>query len=299
MEKDTGKKLKELREEHGLSQEKFADEIGVSRQIVSRWEKGKVIPNVSSVKKICDYYGISTSLLLNTNIPVGEDKEESQPVAKKKNKIRILIKGIAIFLLVLLTLYVIYSVYKYFLLKDLKEKFKEYDNWTNYYAEIRTLDEAKLTSKTEIWYRENKYKIITENILEDGRIIKKETYINCNEKTATKCDNMDKEKRIVNKMENMEVYQDGKYIKRFFYWIDNINEISIKKIFFEPIFAYKNKTNDGNTIFYINNIKLKLEKETSTPIYYIDYNLSNFSIKYYKITIGNVEENDTKIKEDL
>ena len=110
MEKDTGNKLKELREEHGLSQEKFANEIGVSRQIVSRWEKGKVIPNVSSVKKICDYYGISSSLLLNTNIPVGEDEEQSQPVAKKKNKKKILIKGIAIFLLILLILYIIYSI---------------------------------------------------------------------------------------------------------------------------------------------------------------------------------------------
>ena len=298
MEKDTGKKLKELREKHGLSQEKFADEIGVSRQIVSRWEKGKVIPNVSSVKKICDYYGISTNLLLNTNIPVGEVNEESQPVAKKKNRKMVITKGIAIFLLVISIIYVIYSTYKFFILKDLEEKFKEYDNWTNYYAEIRTVEEARLTGKTEIWYKDNKYKIITENYYEDGRILKKCKYIDVNNarvidqniETGTIKEN--------NSSENMNLYKQGIFLKKVLDWPELIENLSIIEMSIKPciIFCINNSEEDG---LIIENKKIMFQHNSAIPSRYINNESEKLVLKKYKVELNSVSDKDIKIEKDL
>lgn len=37
---DFGEKLKQIRKNEGLSQEQFAERIGVSRQAITKWETG-------------------------------------------------------------------------------------------------------------------------------------------------------------------------------------------------------------------------------------------------------------------
>ena len=296
MEKDTGKKLKELREEHGLSQEKFANEIGVSRQIVSRWEKGKVIPNVSSVKKICDYYGISTSLLLNTNIPVDEEEDKSQPVAKKIINKKVLIKGIAIFLLLLIVLYMIYSVYKYFLLKDLEEKFKEYNNWTNYYAEIRTVEEAKLTGKTEIWYKDSQYKIKIEKYFEDSRTLESYKYIDLINKTIYEKNQETGETIKKENINNFDIYEKGHFLRNTFTWLEFMDKKNIIKNSIEPYFITYISNNKINNLIIDNKI-IKLKPNSLIPLRCIDNNNDKIVIKYYNIQIDCVQDED--IKKDL
>ncbi|MCQ9368108.1 helix-turn-helix transcriptional regulator [Brevibacterium sp. 50QC2O2] len=39
-------KIKELRTEHGLSQQKLAEEVGVSRQTINSLEKGRYDPSL-------------------------------------------------------------------------------------------------------------------------------------------------------------------------------------------------------------------------------------------------------------
>ena len=42
-------KLQKLRKEKGMSQEALADELGVSRQAVSKWENGQVYPETEKL----------------------------------------------------------------------------------------------------------------------------------------------------------------------------------------------------------------------------------------------------------
>jgi len=43
----------------GLSQEKFGERFGVSREAVSQWEKGKVRPDQTKLEKMADLYGVT------------------------------------------------------------------------------------------------------------------------------------------------------------------------------------------------------------------------------------------------
>lgn len=57
-------KLKELRKSKKVSQEKFADYLGVSYQAVSKWENGITSPDISLLPDISRYFGITVDELL-------------------------------------------------------------------------------------------------------------------------------------------------------------------------------------------------------------------------------------------
>lgn len=57
-------KIYELRKEHGLSQEAFAEELGVSRQSVSKWESGDVLPDSAKIIAMSELFGVTTDYLL-------------------------------------------------------------------------------------------------------------------------------------------------------------------------------------------------------------------------------------------
>lgn len=46
-----GKKIKQLREEKGMTQQTLAELLYVTRQAVSRWECGARVPDLLTVKK--------------------------------------------------------------------------------------------------------------------------------------------------------------------------------------------------------------------------------------------------------
>lgn len=67
-----GTRLSGLRKNKGLSQEQFADEVGVSRQAISRWETGTSVPELDKIECVSDYFGISLDYLVN-----GDQQEEA------------------------------------------------------------------------------------------------------------------------------------------------------------------------------------------------------------------------------
>lgn len=48
-----------LREAHHVSQEAFADKIGTSKQHVSQWETGELVPQTRTICKIANLFGVS------------------------------------------------------------------------------------------------------------------------------------------------------------------------------------------------------------------------------------------------
>ena len=61
---ELGNRLAELRKKHGLSQEELADQLGVSRQAVSKWERGEASPDTDNLIELARIYGISLDELL-------------------------------------------------------------------------------------------------------------------------------------------------------------------------------------------------------------------------------------------
>jgi len=59
--------LKELRKNKNVSQEKFAEYLGVSYQAVSKWENGVTSPDILLLPDIARYYGITVDELLRND----------------------------------------------------------------------------------------------------------------------------------------------------------------------------------------------------------------------------------------
>lgn len=57
-------RLKELRQEHNLSQSALAKEIGVSQKAIDYWERGVNEPKATYIIKMADFFDISTDYLL-------------------------------------------------------------------------------------------------------------------------------------------------------------------------------------------------------------------------------------------
>lgn len=59
-----GERLAELRINHNMTQEEFAERLDVSRQAVSKWELDKTLPDVNKLLKISELYQVSVDYLL-------------------------------------------------------------------------------------------------------------------------------------------------------------------------------------------------------------------------------------------
>lgn len=56
--------IRDLRLNRGLSQVELAKELFVTKQCVSNWENGNIIPSVEMLIKIAKYFSVSTDYLL-------------------------------------------------------------------------------------------------------------------------------------------------------------------------------------------------------------------------------------------
>lgn len=103
---EIGKKLKNARIEAGLTQEKAAEKIDVSRQTISNWENEKSYPDIISVIALSDLYSVSLDELLKGDQKMAEYLEESTNVVKSNKKLTgaILLNIILMILLIALNM---------------------------------------------------------------------------------------------------------------------------------------------------------------------------------------------------
>lgn len=73
-----GEKLQQLRKSKGLTQEELAEELFVSRTAVSKWESGRGLPSIDSLKDISAFFSVSIDGLLSG--------EKLISIAEKENR---------------------------------------------------------------------------------------------------------------------------------------------------------------------------------------------------------------------
>lgn len=106
-----GEKLKQLREEKGMTQQKIAEKLYVTRQAVSRWECGARYPDLLTAKKIAQILDVSMDELLS-----GEELKqnvEKEPVLAKpiENIVQTVLYTIAAVAFLLISIFGIYSFF--------------------------------------------------------------------------------------------------------------------------------------------------------------------------------------------
>ena len=88
---EIGSKLKNARNEKGITQEQAAELLGVSRQTISNWENNKSYPDIVSVIKMSDSYSVSLDHLLKEEKSMKqtyqEFLEESTNTVRAKNNL--------------------------------------------------------------------------------------------------------------------------------------------------------------------------------------------------------------------
>ena len=78
-------KIMSLRKKNGWSQEELADQLGISRQSVSKWESGMSIPDLEKIVRMSTLFGVSTDYLLKDEI---ENELPSETMTTDDNILR-------------------------------------------------------------------------------------------------------------------------------------------------------------------------------------------------------------------
>ena len=79
-----GKLLQELRRERGLNQEQLAEQMGVARRTVSRWETGSNMPDLDILLDLSDLYSVDLREILS-----GERKSEQMNEELKETVLQV------------------------------------------------------------------------------------------------------------------------------------------------------------------------------------------------------------------
>lgn len=78
-----GDQIQHLRKREHLSQDEFANLLYVSRQTVSNWETGKSCPDLETLIRISDHFGISVDALLGHDSPALPSPDGKAPKRRR------------------------------------------------------------------------------------------------------------------------------------------------------------------------------------------------------------------------
>lgn len=71
-----GQRIQQIRTEHGLSQEAFAERLGTTRQTVSRWELDQTYPEIAKIVLISRLFSVSADSILKDGISTFDTEVE-------------------------------------------------------------------------------------------------------------------------------------------------------------------------------------------------------------------------------
>ena len=108
---ELNEKLTRLRKENKLTQAQVAETLDVSRQAISNWETGTVLPSTDNLKSLSRLYQVPADSLLNDDTdPFACPAEKAAENANTNSKLSPLKKRRAIILVYLLTVILVVAL---------------------------------------------------------------------------------------------------------------------------------------------------------------------------------------------
>lgn len=77
-----GENLQKLRKEKGISQEQLAEQLGVTRQSVSKWESGASYPEMDKIVALCNIFHCDMNVLINKDITEERERKDATGIVK-------------------------------------------------------------------------------------------------------------------------------------------------------------------------------------------------------------------------
>lgn len=82
-----GQFLAEIRKEKQMTQKELAEKLFVSDKTVSKWERGKSLPDIVSIIRMSELYDLSLDELLKGDATLLNKIERDMKVAKAENNV--------------------------------------------------------------------------------------------------------------------------------------------------------------------------------------------------------------------
>ena len=93
MKKQTfGTMIAAMRKEHGMTQLELAEKMGVTDKAVSKWERDLSFPDINSIPKLADVFGVTVDELMQ----VKADTKEKTEYNKISEIVNTALKGVAL-----------------------------------------------------------------------------------------------------------------------------------------------------------------------------------------------------------
>ena len=86
-------RLKELREQRGISQTELANFLGVVRSTICQYEKGNRMPDSNILGKLADYFGVTVDYLLGREDDSERDEKPQLHIPDKYKDVLVAFEG--------------------------------------------------------------------------------------------------------------------------------------------------------------------------------------------------------------
>ena len=104
MKKTLGMMISSLRKEKGMTQLELAEKMGVTDKAVSKWERDLSYPDLNSIPKLAESFGVSVEDLMQNRLESqGEEKKDITPLVHMILKAIALAMGVSVVVLSILT----------------------------------------------------------------------------------------------------------------------------------------------------------------------------------------------------
>lgn len=76
MDLSIGSKIRQLRKERGMTQERLAELVGISFQAISKWENNLALPDITLIPQLAAIFGVTTDELFSYNLKQNQEEIE-------------------------------------------------------------------------------------------------------------------------------------------------------------------------------------------------------------------------------